>query len=248
MRNAAREQVSHLRRVGCHVVGMRDLLKGLANQFAAFVTNDPAELIVDRAEPASKRDIGDADRCSFEQGAEPRFARREGFLYAFAVGDVGMRAHGPQGPVARITLHDFAARENPDPTALLVPEPVLGLVEGADTPAVLVQSSQDGVLVLWMDEAFPGREMFFELSRPVTQHVEPSLAEPDIPADDVPIPDTVIGALQSEGEARLFRVEALLTLPEIRGGRVEGIADLTKFVEEPRWTDHRFAPSQSGRG
>ena len=68
---------------------MRDVLKGLLEQFRAGVADDGAELLVDAQQLAREVRVGDADARILERAAEPLLAFPQRLLGPPEVGDIG---------------------------------------------------------------------------------------------------------------------------------------------------------------
>ncbi len=84
--------------VRLEIIGMHDLLKGLANQFRAGVPEDLAQLLVGAQAAVLAVHVGNADGSVFERTAEPLLTFPQILLGPFEVVDVDDAARRANGP------------------------------------------------------------------------------------------------------------------------------------------------------
>jgi len=80
-------------------------------------------------------------------------------------------------------------------------------VSGRTAGEVVPQRSQGAIVILRVEEPFPGLEPAREFILLISKHAFPARREIKLPRGDVPVPDAIIGAGDDQGKAFLLAAE-----------------------------------------
>ena len=165
--------------------------------------------------------------------------------------DVHMRAHHAHH-FPQITVKREGPGEDIDVVPLLVPHPELDLVLGKCSRLEIPQVRQAMLHVLWVEQSLPVVVAALHLVIGIAQHRLPAWRKEQFAGRQVPVPETVVGSLQGEGEALLgavpaFKLSFLLQGAQ-NGGDQPGQVLLEHIVADPPFEDfHRpFLPQGTG--
>jgi hypothetical protein len=138
-----------------------------------------------------------------------RFGAAEAFFEFFAGGDVGMRADHPERATVGAAAHNFAAVEDPLPSAGFGPHAVLVLVKQRASVVVGVRGGFATGEILGMDEPLPAGVVVGDIGGFVAQHAGPPFVVIEVAAGHIPIPHAVVRAFEGELPALFGEFEIL---------------------------------------
>jgi hypothetical protein len=126
----------------------------------------------------------------------------EGLLELHALGDVEMGSGQADGLPVRVPLDDAPAHQHPDPLPVLRPEPELRLVDLDLTGEVLPDELPGPLLVVGVEKFLEERLADVgNLALRVPEHRRPAFVDVHDPRDQIPLPETEVGAAQRQVES-----------------------------------------------